>query len=811
MSYKQVSYSLGYVRGPHGQESLVCQYFGMINSHGSMWFGGDPFAFSVPLVLGQFIVIFIITSIISFLLKPCKQGAISAQLIGGIILGQSFLGHVDSFREKIFPPWGRQILETCADIGFMFYLFILGVHIDVSLVKRIERYSVVIGTLCFMVPLIIGIISVSIISNSIEIDPSVRKSLPFVATLSAVSSFPVITTLLNDLNILNSEIGRLATLASLVSDICNYALSLFIGSLVVYVVSQRLTAISSIAGALLLFFIIFFIFRTIIVCISNRVPEGQRMREVHFVIITVIVLLCGLGAEVLGQPAALGTFLLGIVVPEGPPLGTSYVNKLDTITMELLVPAKFVISGLSMNIFSVKGISGAACVLVIFICYAAKFTGVLIPSLYYKIPMKDAVTLALIMCCRGSIEATYYITLHEEGILGREAYALLLTSMLIVTGISRPLIARLYDPSERYVGQCKNSIMLNHPNDELRMLVCIHNADNVPSIINLLEASAPMKNQPIAVFVLSLMELKGRAASVLESTGKNKFLTTTRSWSKHAVNAFDSFAHRYLGSVVVRHFTSIAPYASMHDDICTLAADQVTNIVIVPFHKQWGIDGNVGAPSPSIRMVNQNVMTKAPCSVAILIDRGQVNTAQFIVRGRPMFHICLLFLGGMDDCEALAYCTRFIMNHEISLTFIWIREWGDDGVVETELVNKFRARTIGDERITYKEERVKDSIGTTRVINSLKDYGFDLCVVGRYHDPISPLLMGFNDWSECPELGLVGDILATSDFDFSVLVVQQEPQGGEVGSLQPFESTYLSSARYTDLLDNNSSYSLPRI
>lgn len=298
----------------------------------------------------------------------------------------------------------------------MFYLFILGVHIDVSLVKKIKRYSVVIGTLCFIVPLIIGIISVYIILISVDLDPSVSQSLPFVVALSAVSSFPVITTLLNDLNILNSEIGRLATLASLVSDICNYAFSLVIGSIIVYVVSQRITSITAIAGALILFFIIFFCFRTIIICIANRVPEGHRMREGHFVLITVIVLLCGLAAEVLGQPAALGTFVLGIVVPEGPPLGSSYVNKLDTITMGFFVPAKFVISGLSMDIFSIGGVSGAACLFVILICYAAKFTGVLIPSLYYKIPMKDAVSLALIMCCRGAIEATYYITLHEEGV-----------------------------------------------------------------------------------------------------------------------------------------------------------------------------------------------------------------------------------------------------------------------------------------------------------------------------------------------------------------------------------------------------------
>ena len=39
----------------------------------------------------------------------------------------------------------------------------------------------------------------------------------------------------------------------------------------------------------------------------------------------------------------------------------------------------------------------------------------------------------------------------------------------------------------------------------------------------------------------------------------------------------------------------------------------------------------------------------------------------------------------------------------------------------------------------------------------------------------SPLTAGLTDWSECPELGAIGDLLASSDFaaTVSVLVVQQ--------------------------------------
>ncbi|KAK4492115.1 hypothetical protein RD792_002912 [Penstemon davidsonii] len=519
---------------------------------------------------------------------------------------------------------------------------------------------------------------------------------------------------------------------------------------------------------------IVFVLRPLIVLMGKRVPEGQQMKESQFIVVVVIVLICGFSSEFFGQPAGMGTFILGMVIPDGPPLGSCLVNKLSAFVTGLLVPVKFMLSGLNMDLFSFGKGSGVIIGFVIFVSYTIKFFGALAPALYYKIPLKDAVTLVLIMCCRG---------------------------------IAQLLISHLYDPSSRYLSQHKNTILSNNPNDELRILFCVHNAENVPTIINLLEASNPKRDKPIAVFILNLMELKDRAASVLESNTRRSKLTSSRSWSKQVANAFDLFAQKNHNSVLVRHFTSIAPYASMHDDICTLGLDQNANIVIVPFHKQWSIDGTVGSKSPSIRMVNQNVIKKSPCSVGVLVDRGQVGGIN-----SAMFQICVVFLGGADDCEALAYITRFIDNPQVNLKLVWIRpfdhrKYDEDKETEdsldAELVDHFRASITGNERVSYKEELVKDAIGTTRVIRSLDDGNCDLCVVGRYHEPDSPVLFGMNEWNECPEFGLIGDMLATSDFKFSVLVVQQQAPGNDLVDGQPLQ-TIASSASYSDYNDYQS-------
>nr|XP_016450233.1 PREDICTED: cation/H(+) antiporter 14-like [Nicotiana tabacum] len=801
MVKRRVSDSIGVVQGRYRQELFICQFSDMVNSKGCLWSGGDPFAFSLPLVLAQLIFIFFVTRITFFLIRPLKQSMVSAQLIAGVFMGQSGLCRNRAFAALMFPPRGRMVLQTVADLAFMFHLFVLGIHVDPTMVKRAGRNAMLIGASSFALPFVLGGLATYTLPHLAVVDEATAHLLPYVAVLNSASFFPVITSLLGDLKILNSEIGRIATLASMVTDICIYVIFI-IGTTV-----NSSASYSKWSGALciawigIFLIVVVFAVRPFVRHIARTIPEKGSMKECQFLVVAMIVLICGFVAESLGQPAALGTFILGMVVPEGPPLGSSLVYKIDSLCAGLLLPAKFAISGLAMDIFAIgKGKSLLGVEAVIILGYFGKFAGTLVPAVHFGVPFRDALSLALIMCCKGIIEASMYIGLRDNGIITAEAYALLLITMLVITGALRPIIWYLYDPSRRYLGYRTNSIQHLDPTSELRIQVCIHNEDNVPSIVNLLKASNPSRRRPISVFVLNLMELKGSAAALLVPThnrrGKAK-LKSLPSRAEHISNAFNIFAHRNQGSVAVQHFTSIVPYATMHDDICTIAMEKGVNIVIVPFHKQWAIDGTVGANFPAIRMVNQQVLYKAPCSVGILVDRGQLADNQQILFGHSFFCVTMLYLGGPDDDEALAYCSRMLEHPHISITLVWLRHSSDniENSVESDMIRWFKDNNMDAERVSYKEEVVKDAVGTTQVLRSLEN-NCDLCIVGRDHKQ-SELTLGINEWIECPELGFIGDMLATSDYSFSLLVVQQIPPGTEFmnsHSLKPVSSTYYSSS-----------------
>ncbi|KAF3627861.1 putative laccase-3-like [Capsicum annuum] len=438
------------------------------------------------------------------------------------------------------------------------------------------------------------------------------------------------------------------------------------------------------------------------------------MRESQFLMVAVLALLCGFVSESLGQPAAVGSFILGLVVPEGPPLGSSLVYKIDSLCTGLLLPAKFAINGLSLDIFTLeKGKKSLLAVeAIILLGYLGKFADTLVSAVQFGLSFRDAIPLALIMCSKGIIEASMYIVFKDNGIITDEAYVLWLITMLVLTGIIRPLVWYLYDPSRRYSGYRTNSIQYLDPTSELRVQVCIHNEDNVPSIVNLLEASNPSRRRPIAVFVLNLMELKGRAAALLVPThnrkGKAKFKSLP-SRTGHISNALNILARRNKDAMSVQHFTSIVPYATMHDETYV--------------QSRW-----------------TKVLHKAPCSVGILVDRGgQLADNTRILFGHSFFRVTMLYLGGRDDDEALAYCCRMLGHPHIRVNLVWLRQYSKDNMEksssmeeESPMIHWFKANN--------------DAVGTTKVLRSLED-SCDLCIVGRDHEN-SELTLGINEWIE---------------------------------------------------------------
>ena len=166
----------------------------------------------------------------------------------------------------------------------------------------------------------------------------------------------------------------------------------------------------------------------------------------------------------------------------------------------------------------------------------------------------------------------------------------------------------------------------------------------------------------------------------------------------------------------------------------------------------------------------------APCSIGILVDRGQLGRSA----SKSVF-IAVIFLGGNDDRESLAYATRMASGANVSLTVAHLLPMEDkktngwENILDDESIKDIKHGNVGFEGVNYIQKVVKDGPQTALAVRSMANE-YDLIIVGRRQGLESSLTLGLTEWSEYPELGTLGDLLAASDLESnpSVLVVQQQ-------------------------------------
>ncbi|KAJ9556914.1 hypothetical protein OSB04_011528 [Centaurea solstitialis] len=771
--------SEGYVPGVNEPEQMICEYLHRTNSMGCTWRGCDVSAFRLPLLMLQLSIIFLVSHIVFFFLKPLRQSILSCQLIGCIVFIW-FVRLDKNLLNQLFPESGKLVLDTVANFGFLLHIFVVGVQIDANILKSVQKHIVLIGCMSFLVPYAVCCMCLMPLTNMVTIDEFSSRTLPFVAALTSLTTFPAVTNTLSDLNLLNCDLGQLSCSTALVTDVCSYVTALALNTSVALERSDWKKPMENMLSIVCFLVTMCCLLRPFVLWMAKRIPEGQQIKESQFVVVLVALLLCGFLSEFLGQGATLGGFTMGICVPDGPPFGLALVKRIDWIATVILVPAKFAICAFEVNLKSLvagdKVLASLITEVVISIAYLAKFTINFLLAMYFNLSLQDAFHFALLMCTKGIIDVSSFSFLRSNQAVTEQAYSLLILNMLIVTGSIRLLLGHFYDPSTRYQTYKRNSILECEPDDYLRMVVCIHNEDNVPSIVNLLEASNPITHQHIEVISLNLQPLEGRASAILIPSSQVK----EKIPSAHTRMLQIIKAYNYLGSnIVVEHFMAMAPYGSMHEDIFTIAINKCANIVIVPFHKCWGIDGNTGATIfPGIRTVNYKIMEKAPCSIGILVDRGQIGgpKSKSTLSGRrtKTLRITQLFFGGPDDREALAYSSRMAKHRHISFMLVLLIQPQEvertpdttEKKLDDEMIDRFRVECKGRD-VFIQQQVAKDAVEIVELLREMEKW-CDLFIVGREHGySVSQLIV--------PGVGGIGDLLATSDFQFSVLVVQQQP------------------------------------
>lgn len=342
----------------------------------------------------------------------------------------------------------------------------------------------------------------------------------------------------------------------------------------------------------------------------------------------------------------------------------------------------------------------------------------------------------------------------------------------------------------------RRTIQHHPPNTELPLVVCIYEQETVAGLLNLLEVSYPTVSSPFCVYALHLVDLMGRAVPVFLDH-ENEHDPAKDTHHDTILDALKLYQESRSTEAIKFHtFTTLASMRSMHQDICEVAMENNATIIILPFHNDCpgNLVGTEVIRSREVHSVNIEVLNNAPCSVGILVNKSNNFRNPFagcstIGRHSHSFHhFAMLFLGGADAREALAFADRMAGNPDVSLIVIRFLSHNHEGDNEMEkklddgVVTWFWVKNETNPRVIYREVVVRNGAETVATIQALnEDTYYDLWIVGRTQGINPVLLEGLEHWSENYELGVIGDYIASSDFGgtASVLVVHQQILRGQ--------------------------------
>ncbi|KAL6864965.1 hypothetical protein ACP4OV_016116 [Aristida adscensionis] len=757
--------------------------------------GENPLDSALPLAILQICVVVVLTRVLAFLLRPLRQPRVIAEIIGGILLGPSAIGRSSAFINTVFPKQSLTVLDTLANIGLIYFLFLVGLELDLRAIRRTGSTALVVAVAGISLPFAMGIGTSFVLQHTVNRGVPTGPFLVFMGVALSITAFPVLARILAELKMLTTDIGRMAMSAAAVNDVAAWillALAIALSGTGSPLVSLwvLLSGATFVAAA-------FFLLRPVLAWMARRSPEGEPVKEIYICATLAIVLAAGFATDTIGIHALFGAFIVGIVVPKDGPFAGVLLEKVEDLISGLLLPLYFVSSGLKTNVLTINGgESWALLVLVVATACLGKIGGTVAASLAVRVPLREALTLGFLMNTKGLVELIVLNIGKDRHVLNDETFAILVLMALITTFLTTPVVMAIYRPARRGAPYKNRAVQrAGSPDDggELRMLACFHSTRNIPTMINLMESSrGTRRRRGVTVYAMHLVELSERssAISMVHRARRNgvPFWNRRRSGDgggdEQLVVAFETY--QQLSRVSIRAMTAISGLDTIHEDVVTSAHQKRAALIVLPFHRLHQADGRMESLGDEYQRVNHRVLRHAPCSVAVLVDRGLGGAAQ-VAASDVSYTVAAVFFGGRDDREALAYGMRMAEHPGIALHVLRFPPQPGGGRAAADLaadeafLGEFRDKVAaGNESVRYEETPAAASGGREGVVEALGAAArCNLVLVGQGTACAAALVEG--SAAEWPELGPVGSYLALPEMSTvaSVLVMRQYDPAAE--------------------------------
>lgn len=396
---------------------------------------------SAGILLLQVLTIIAVSRLFGLIFKKMGQPMVIGEIIAGIALGPSLLGlYLPEVAEFIFPNHSLSNLQVLSQIGLILFMFIVGMELNLNVLKTKAHEAIVISHASIIIPFTLGAgLAYFIYSDFAPEGVEFTSFGLFIGISLSITAFPVLARIIQERGMQRSRVGAIAITCAAADDITAWCLLAAVIAIVKAgsFVSSIFTILLAVGYVALMLKVV----RPFLIKIGEKHENKKRLSTSSTAIFFLVLLLSAYTTEIIGIHALFGAFMAGTVMPSDEKFRSVFVEKIESVTLVLLLPLFFVITGLrteiglldSKYLWAVTGF-------IIFVAVLGKFGGSTFAAKFVGQSWKDSLSIGALMNTRGLMELVVLNIGYDLGVLNAEIFAMMVIMALVTTFMTGPML-----------------------------------------------------------------------------------------------------------------------------------------------------------------------------------------------------------------------------------------------------------------------------------------------------------------------------------------------------------------------------------